>query len=556
MQPCRRHGKKRKEDEPDMASGKKDIKNVPEKMVEPNRQSLYHHQEIAARQPLRDSQLSLEMASMFEGMDAQLQSSQVSSTVLDSPVSMYPNWNYQNEQQWSRSGWLEQRKNNWMNPWSEFGSFGGLDREVKVAPDSTSLDDSSRPKGKVPLDDYRSANLQNSSSESPRSNYNLSSPRSNHVYSTPPRTGPPTPHDQRMSSPRSSGYSSAPSEYNMSTPSPRNYQSSIDNIQNSTSPRAPYQQPPFNLENQQRNTPTRNNQHPAAAVGPDTFRKNQSPNVPHLRSPGMAPSDNFTFNVSAPRYPNDQNQKLHLTQNNPEVQNTKSFFSPPKSHPSYPTHQEGQTSNHTNPVPASVNTNYLQQNSSFNPQLYSNQNYNQQSNATNTTDQKRSSGNSRETLNSNCPHTNEQSSWNSWGNETTKRPPVQSPSQNTQSGSFSKLEYGNISKPPWEEKLLQTDSSKSSWETPTEPPSPFRVPKGRPPSRTTPNHYSSTSVEFGNQHSNSVPKTFLKPQEPIKSNLIADNQTDTAKTYPENQNNQRKGEWPQDKTKEGKLFFH
>lgn len=91
---------------------------------------------------------ALEMQSMLEGMEAQLQSSQVSSTVLDSPVSMYKGWGYHNmpdgdlygmEGQWNRP-WMAaeaQRKQNWLNTgqW-EYPGFMS-ERDVRVDPDST-----------------------------------------------------------------------------------------------------------------------------------------------------------------------------------------------------------------------------------------------------------------------------------------------------------------------------------------------------------------------------------------------------------------------------------
>ena len=544
LQPCRRHGKKRKEDEPDVTSNKKDIKNASEKIVEVNRPPLYQD---PSRAQLRDSQLSLEMATMLEGMDAQLQSSQVSSTVLDSPVSMYQSWNYQHEQQWSRAGWLDQRKNNWMNPWSEYGPFGGLEREVKVDPDSTSLDES-RPKSTISQEDYRpsSRNVPNVNGESPRGSYTHSprghsfSPRGSlpntpgeSIYSTPPRTCPSTPQDQRLISPRSSGYSSAPSDFNLSSPSPRQYQNSLENRQNSISPRANYQNPPLNFESPQRNTPSRGSQHTSTPIGPEV-RRNQSPSVNQLRSP------NLNLHEQNQRYPSNTNQY------NSEIHDPKSPFLPKPQTPyeSYP----GQNSrvadyvNHTSTVPGHTHSDYLTQ-SPLHVQSLTNQNYDQlNENDANTADQKRNSNNPRGVPNNNYPPvSSEQSSnWSSlssWGNETNRKP-VQSPLQNLQQSSFSKCEYGNSSKMP-------------SWETSAEPPSPFRVPKGRPPSRTTPNH--NAPSETSNSQS-SVPKTFLKPQEPSKNNTF-DPQNNSGKISTTGQNHQRKPEWPQDKLREGNLSF-
>lgn len=75
LQPCRRHGKKRKDDDTESLVGKKDL---------------------SARQSPASDRLSRPSSvasdAHFEAIDSQLQSSQVSSTVLDSPV--YQGWNY------------------------------------------------------------------------------------------------------------------------------------------------------------------------------------------------------------------------------------------------------------------------------------------------------------------------------------------------------------------------------------------------------------------------------------------------------------------------------
>lgn len=80
LQPCRRHGKKRKDDDTDSLVGKKES--------------------LSSRQsPSSDARLSRPSSVAsdgthggFDSIDSQLQSSQVSSTVLDSPV--YQGWNY------------------------------------------------------------------------------------------------------------------------------------------------------------------------------------------------------------------------------------------------------------------------------------------------------------------------------------------------------------------------------------------------------------------------------------------------------------------------------
>ena len=66
LQPCRRHGKKRKEDEPDAVIGRKD---PPTLHRSPCSVGTVDH---------RGTPMSLDMASVLEGMEAaQLQSSQV-----------------------------------------------------------------------------------------------------------------------------------------------------------------------------------------------------------------------------------------------------------------------------------------------------------------------------------------------------------------------------------------------------------------------------------------------------------------------------------------------
>ncbi|KAJ9581953.1 hypothetical protein L9F63_003706, partial [Diploptera punctata] len=186
LQPCRRHGKKRKEDEPDAVIGRKDPTTVHRNPcpVGPSAMGGMDH---------RGTPMSLDMASMLEGMEAaQLQSSQLCClTMLDSPVSMYQGWGYHHPQgadsrssdvygspgasgassAWGHHrnqthAWMAaeaQRKQNWLNSaaaatavsgnlasgnlsgWgsSDYGAFGGgsaglsNDREGRVDPDST-----------------------------------------------------------------------------------------------------------------------------------------------------------------------------------------------------------------------------------------------------------------------------------------------------------------------------------------------------------------------------------------------------------------------------------
>ena len=71
LQPCRRHGKKRKEDEPDAVIGRKDPSTLHRNPcpVGPTAMGGMDH---------RGTPMSLDMATMLEGMEAaQLQSSQV-----------------------------------------------------------------------------------------------------------------------------------------------------------------------------------------------------------------------------------------------------------------------------------------------------------------------------------------------------------------------------------------------------------------------------------------------------------------------------------------------
>ncbi|KAL0266559.1 UNVERIFIED_CONTAM: hypothetical protein PYX00_009071 [Menopon gallinae] len=137
LQPCRRHGKKRKDDEVDavISNGKpKDLLMKNPSPILGNNASPMH---------------CLDLPSVLEGMDGQLQSSQVSSTVMDSPVGMYQGWGYhgmsENEMynadgQWNKA-WPTadaSRKQNWMNPPSQWDYSGYLpDRDVD--PDSTTM---------------------------------------------------------------------------------------------------------------------------------------------------------------------------------------------------------------------------------------------------------------------------------------------------------------------------------------------------------------------------------------------------------------------------------
>lgn len=102
LQPCRRHGKKRGKEE-DQHCDNVTVKKEPGSHANQgvacksnvnassSQQSSGYAQSMTATS-VASSGMSLEMA--MEAMEAQLQSSQVSSTVLDSPVSMYQGWGY------------------------------------------------------------------------------------------------------------------------------------------------------------------------------------------------------------------------------------------------------------------------------------------------------------------------------------------------------------------------------------------------------------------------------------------------------------------------------
>lgn len=96
LQPCRRHGKKRKEDEPDAVIGKPPRPGPP---------TSTGSDRIRPSEPAMTPPYDL--SPMYSRMDPQLQSSQVSSTVLDSPISMYnQSWNYPSPEfmnSWSQS---------------------------------------------------------------------------------------------------------------------------------------------------------------------------------------------------------------------------------------------------------------------------------------------------------------------------------------------------------------------------------------------------------------------------------------------------------------------
>lgn len=163
LQPCRRHGKKRKEDEPD-ALIKKDSPASPRGSAHSPRSG---HGSPRAQTPISHQTPLIDMVSMLDNFtDAQLQSSQVSSTVLDSPT-MYPTWNYEsgllnNQNQYvnqypnqnqlypPNQGWFDaqKRQNMYLNSWND--TAGPLYKDgIKEDPDSTTAIPSSNAEDKV-----------------------------------------------------------------------------------------------------------------------------------------------------------------------------------------------------------------------------------------------------------------------------------------------------------------------------------------------------------------------------------------------------------------------
>ena len=586
LQPCRRHGKKRKEDEPDTISSKKDSsKSGNEKITDAGR--MPGHQEIP-RPQMRDAQLSLEMASMFEGMDAQLQSSQVSSTVLDSPVSMYQGWGYQNEQQWGRNGWLDQRKNNWLNPWREY-SFGGLDRDAKVDPDSTSLDDI-RPRSTVSQDEHRpgSRNLPNSTMDSPRNSYPHSprvhpiSPRSSHTgtpgdvgYSMSPRGCPTTPQDQKIASPRSSGYPDT--GYVHPLHNSRNYPNMYDTRQSSASPKANCTN--FSAHLDQRNVLNRTSHHHHH----HHHHHHQPHNVNNVRNVGQS-CDQSKLPYSKPAQDSSQ-QKYPTTQNYLEAQ--KSQIEQPfvnriqgQHHPPHPVQSgrnllyQGQPDTNADTFTGlsscmdnpshkpfgAANSDLLLHSSTHLPNNPPNGAQNLGS-----VDQRKYQrvvykGPEQKTtgINQMSPVPSDQvGSWNMLGTPAwypdQNKPYNQEQVYNNQMGSDRNHQQPIDHQKTfnWNDRSPHPDQSKPPcWETPSDP-SPFRVPKGRPPSRTA----SSQNPSADNTYQNSSNKTFLKPQDPTRNGVYADSPSNTAvqSTVAAHQGNQRRPEWPDEKTKEG---FH
>lgn len=143
LQPCRRHGKKRKEDEPDAVISKPKQSGACSELIS-------RHSGAELLRPAMTPPYDL--SPMYSRMDPQLQSSQVSSTVLDSPISLYSQWNYSSPEvipnTWSpkRSDWRMtpssfatpvDPKFDWDSPsvQTDLISPG----QIKIDPDSTTL---------------------------------------------------------------------------------------------------------------------------------------------------------------------------------------------------------------------------------------------------------------------------------------------------------------------------------------------------------------------------------------------------------------------------------
>jgi hypothetical protein len=499
----------------------------------------------SSRSQLRDSQLSLEMTPMFEGIDAQLQSSQVSSTVLDSPVSMYQGWGaYQGEQQWNRNGWLEQRKGNWLNPWGEYPSFGGLEREIKVDPDSTSLDDI-RPRSTISQEEHRpgSRNLSNSAMDSirgcygnsprthpisPRSYANISGEASN---SASPRSCVSTFQDPKMMPPRGLEHLNIDNNYNHHVAEA--YHTS-DNRQNDCSSRINALNSSFNAEAMHhRNAPS---------------RMNPSPIIHHIRSTGQdyitnqsrLPSPKYAGDSSQQKYSDTMTQSYMDTENTTKLQllrpQTEQTFAGRMQH-SYPSQQmqspvnpgyqnQYNDTNATNLFSCIDNNNHKQMetpnsnilvHSSLHLPTFEQRNGTQCSLVPN--DQRKSVYHAQRQSESKpfvvnhppFPSSDQIACSRNWNMVNSWCPnQMKNPHQPSDQMSDRKI---------WSGKLARPDQAKTaSWETSSEP-SPFRVPRGRPPSRTISNQNPSAEP---NAYANPLARTFLKPQESTKPTIFTD----------------------------------
>lgn len=279
LTPCRRHGKKRKDDDAETANNKKDKHQ--DKVTEQKCQN-----ESSRNGIRRDQQLTLDMVPMFDSIDAQLQSSQVSSTVLDSPV--YQGWGYQNDQQWNRNGWLEQRKNGWLN-WPDC-AYGPLDRDGRVDPDSTSLDES-RPRSCASQEDQHSRSRAHS--VSPRSSMSGSS----RMY------------------PMSPGYESC---YSLPSPVPNQHQ--LENRSTPSNPSSPRTNYYHQYPNQNQNF--NNNQPMNKGIHPQQLQQQQYSPVYHQngnqRYQKQQPYSNETYNQA--KYFDNNNQNWNWgSEHNPSI---------------------------------------------------------------------------------------------------------------------------------------------------------------------------------------------------------------------------------------------
>lgn len=476
---------------------------------------------------------------MFDGMDAQLQSSQVSSTVLDSPVSIYQGWGaYQGEQQWSRNSWLEQRKGNWLNPWGEYPSFGGLERDVKVDPDSTSLDDI-RPRSAASQEEHRpgSRNLPNSTVDSTRGNcYGNSlrthpvSPRSHTnalgetTYGVPSRGCVSTFQDVKAMPSKGLEHPNTENSYNHHMVH-GTYPGS-DNRQNDRSPRIGSFNHSHGAETH-RNTPSRTNPSPVAHhvrnAGQD-YIANQL-GLPASRYAGDSSHQKYSDTMTQ-NYINAENStKLPLLK--PQVEQT---FSNRIQH-SYPSQQ----------VQSSMNPVYQNQYGDGNAanllSCMDNSNHKSMENPNSDIlvhsslhlpafEQRNDTQLALNDQRKFAYHTQGQSESKSF--MVNHHPSSPSPNQVACTRNWNMTNsYPNQMKNPqqlndqqmgerkaWIGKLSRSDQAKAvSWETPSEP-SPFRVPKGRPPSRTTSNQ--NLSVAEPNAYPNPIARTFLKPPESTK----------------------------------------
>lgn len=490
LQPCRRHGKKRKEEEPETSLNKQ--KDMPHKndiiipAVYQDQSQVQSHSNHPQHQQLS-----------FEGMDAQLQSSQVSSTVLDSPVSMYQNWGYQNsDQQWNRSSaWLEQRKNNWLNPWGDY-SFGSIERDTKVDPDSTSLDDT-RPRSNISQDDHRprSQNLPHSTVESPRGNYN--SPRG---HSMSPRSSLSTPHDIKVASPKISGYPGIPNSgivhYNNGSCHNWSNNGIEQTQQKNTTPRIDYPQS-LNLDFKYICSKIGQN---SQCINPSNNINQQRMSSPREIDPAVQIYSNRSMQIQDQRLTSPKNvtHQANYSKDPQYSQDPRCTVTNTSSNSSNSYHHHHHTSSMH-----SGNFSYQTQNSQ--QQTLSNNQHNSEQLTMYSNNVKNRQNSNIDLKNFNYPNTSDTTVSNCAGNWN---------ALNTWSTEFSKTE----NQIQMQENILQKSTTTYS-ETTSNNPSPFRVPKGRPPSTPERNQIPSENT-YQNYN-----KTFLKPQETKQEIYRSDNYT-------------------------------